>query len=296
MIARVATKTTNFFHDEHRDEENSHHKRSINSISPGTPIKTTITTNPINHNILINTCQSLKKMKIDLNRCTAEENNREKLNQLGEIVGESEVRALISFFSNPFNMPQIQHTHNLHNILLPHARAHPLEPFTGQCPICDSILTSDNARTKQVSIYTNNGQVLPEMDLCLGSTNVITPRDIDEFDFWAWSEYPRLISRLIYLWCNHKTLIGPCNMQSNKCSSCFTIDGHQKARRRVCRTKQVDYMSSDFTEPLAIGCWRTPTRHSLYCELHQTDKKSAEKSTNNRKTTSYKLRNSRTWK
>ncbi|CAF3689992.1 unnamed protein product [Rotaria socialis] len=87
MIARVATKTTNFFHDEHRDEENSHHKRSINSISPGTPIKTTITTNPIDHNILINTCQSLKKMKIDLNRCTAEENNREKLNQLGEIVG-----------------------------------------------------------------------------------------------------------------------------------------------------------------------------------------------------------------
>lgn len=42
-------------------------------------------------------------------------------------------------------------------------------------------------------------------------------------------------------------------MANNNCSSCFTINGHQKARRRVCRTKQVDYKSSDFSEPLVVG-------------------------------------------
>lgn len=108
-----------------------------------------------------------------------------------------------------------------------------------------------------------------EMNFCLGSVTVVIPKEIDQFDSWAWSEYPHLLSRFIYLWSNHKTLIGPCKTLNNNCSSCFTIDGHQKARRRVCRTKQVDYMSGDFTEPLVIGCWRTPIRHSLYCEIHQ---------------------------
>jgi hypothetical protein len=114
-----------------------------------------------------------------------------------------------------------------------------------------------------------------EMDLCLGSTEVILPKEIDEFNSWAWSEYPRLLSRFIYLWSNHKTLIGPCKMANNNCSSCFTVDGHQKARRRICRTKQVDYMSADFTEPLVIGCWRTPIRHSLYCEIHKNSQSAA---------------------
>lgn len=135
-----------------------------------------------------------------------------------------------------------------------------------------------------------------EMNLCLGSTNVVTPKDIDEFDLWAWSEYPCLLSRFIYLWSNHKTLIGPCNIAGDKCSSCFTIDGHQKARRRVCRSKQVDFKSDDFSEPLVIGCWRTPIRHSLYCELHQNDEKLTDARTNNRKRThTYKLRSSRQW-
>ncbi|CAF4666218.1 unnamed protein product [Rotaria sp. Silwood2] len=136
-----------------------------------------------------------------------------------------------------------------------------------------------------------------EMDLCLGSTVVTTPREIDQFDMWAWSQYPRLMSRFIYLWSNHKTLIGPCNIGNNKCLSCFTIDGHQKARRRICRTKQVDYQSSDFTEPLVIGCWRTPIRHSLYCEIHQDYQKLDETNKTNRKgIRTYKLRNSRQWK
>ena len=62
----------------------------------------------------------------------------------------------------------------------------------------------------------------------------------------------------------------PCETANTNCSSCYTIDGHQKARRRVYHTKQVDYKSDDFTEPLIIGCWKTLVRHSLYCEEDQT--------------------------
>lgn len=136
-----------------------------------------------------------------------------------------------------------------------------------------------------------------EMDFCLGSTKVIAPKEIDQFESWAWIQYPRLVSRFMYLWSNHKTLIGPCNGVNNKCSSCFTIDGHQKARRRICRMKQVDFISEDFTEPLVIGCWRTPVRHSLYCEMHQGDEKIVRSSIKKTKTNrTYKLRNSRQWK
>lgn len=74
---------------------------------------------------------------------------------------ESDIRALISYFSNPFNTAQITHSHNLNSLLFSHSRAHPLEPFTNQCPICHRSLTSDNAHTKTILIYTNNGQVLP---------------------------------------------------------------------------------------------------------------------------------------
>lgn len=74
---------------------------------------------------------------------------------------ESDIRALLSFFSNPSNSVQITHNHDLRNLLLPHSQAHPLEPFTKQCPICHRSLTSENAHKKQVLIYTNNGQVLP---------------------------------------------------------------------------------------------------------------------------------------
>ncbi|CAF3787238.1 unnamed protein product, partial [Rotaria magnacalcarata] len=321
---------------------------------------------------------------------------------------ESDVRALISFFSNPHNTPQIKPTFNLDSILLSHAQAHPIEPFTEQCPLCNCPLNSDHVYKKNVFIYKNNRQVIKgvvhylqcdhsnnhkknvngpiriypnyiqeknirnytslsiqhglyiylggdyacerelverytsdlvstphswqkqadslnnlafstarsqatpfnmrrfsqlvftykiiEMDLCLGGTNVATPKDIDEFDLWAWSEYPRLLSRFIYLWSNHRTLIGACNIPGDKCSSCFTIDGHQKARRRVCRSKQVNFKSSDFSEPLVIGCWKTPIRNSLYCELHQNDEKLTKAPrTNQKHTHAMKLRNSRQW-
>ncbi|CAF1503676.1 unnamed protein product, partial [Adineta steineri] len=304
---------------------------------------------------------------------------------------ESDVRALISFFSNPNNKPQIKHAHNLEDILMSHPQTHPILPFTEQCPVCNITLNSDNTRTKEVSIYTDSGQVLPgivyylrcvhannsneeiaepiliypnytqqknmkkfttesiqhgpyvylggdyacerqlierytsdlvstphswqkqidslnllafntnqyqvvkmnmrrfaqmlyifkiiEMDFCLGGSIVIIPKEIDQFNLWAWSQYPRLLSRFIYLWSNHKTLIGPCKIPNDNCTSCFTIDGHQKARRRVCRTKHVDYLSSDFTKPLVIGCWRTPIRHSLHCEIHQNYRSSTEVAT-----------------
>lgn len=39
MIGRVATKISNFFHDDNQISESSHQKRSANSISPTTPIK-----------------------------------------------------------------------------------------------------------------------------------------------------------------------------------------------------------------------------------------------------------------
>jgi hypothetical protein len=74
---------------------------------------------------------------------------------------ESDVRALISFFSNPDNKPKIKHVHNLDTILLSHAQAHSLSPFTEQCPVCNMTLTSENAHTKEISIYTSSGQVLP---------------------------------------------------------------------------------------------------------------------------------------
>ncbi|CAF3275416.1 unnamed protein product [Rotaria socialis] len=73
---------------------------------------------------------------------------------------ESDVRALISFFSNPHNTPQIKPTFNLDSILLSHAQAHPIEPFTEQCPLCNCTLNSDHVYKKNVFIYKNNGQVI----------------------------------------------------------------------------------------------------------------------------------------
>ncbi|CAF4274384.1 unnamed protein product [Adineta steineri] len=74
---------------------------------------------------------------------------------------ETDIRALISFFSNPNNKPQIKHAHNLEDILMSHPQTHPILPFTEQCPVCNITLNSDNTRTKEVSVYTDSGQVLP---------------------------------------------------------------------------------------------------------------------------------------
>ena len=74
---------------------------------------------------------------------------------------ESDVRALISYFSNIDNKPQITHAHNLHQILMSCAQTHPIQPFIKQCPVCNRTLNSGDAKRKDVSIYTNTGEVLP---------------------------------------------------------------------------------------------------------------------------------------
>lgn len=93
---------------------------------------------------------------------------------------ESDVRALISFFSNPNNKPQIKHAYNLDDILISHSQAHPILPFTEQCPICNITLNNDHAHTKEVSIYIDGGQVLSgeitdlNMYIDLKSENLMT--------------------------------------------------------------------------------------------------------------------------
>ena len=104
-----------------------------------------------------------------------------------------------------------------------------------------------------------------EFDLCIGSSPVPVPSSARQFDEWAWSQYPRLLSSFVYLWSNHRTLIGAC--QSN-CSQCIVIDGHQKCRRRVCRAKHVEVTTEEFVS-LTVGCCRTPCVGSRFCELHQ---------------------------
>ncbi|CAK9189218.1 unnamed protein product [Sphagnum troendelagicum] len=104
-----------------------------------------------------------------------------------------------------------------------------------------------------------------QFDLCVGTPNVVVPKDVTGFDQWAWNEFPRLLSAFVYLWSNHKMLIGSCG---TKCSRCVVIDGHQKCRRRICRAKQVQVDTEEF-QSLTIGCCRTPLRGSHYCLLHQ---------------------------
>lgn len=114
-----------------------------------------------------------------------------------------------------------------------------------------------------------------EYDLSIGSPTVSIPCSNHEFDLWIWNEYPRFLSSFVYLWSNHKTIIGSCG---SRCSQCIIIDGHQKCRRRVCREKNVRISTEEF-DSLTIGCCRTPNLGSHFCELHQTSiEKNAEKS------------------
>jgi hypothetical protein len=82
-----------------------------------------------------------------------------------------------------------------------------------------------------------------EFDLSIGTHNVRVPNSLCQFDDWAWKEFPRLMSSFVYLWSNHKRLIGSCG---SNCSQCIVIDGHQKCRRRVCRAKQVEVSTEEF--------------------------------------------------
>ena len=107
-----------------------------------------------------------------------------------------------------------------------------------------------------------------QFDLCVGAGMVSVPCTVQGFDVWAWDTFPRRLTSFIYLWNNHKTLVGPCGLD---CSRCLIIDGHQRCRRRVCRAKQVEVSTEEF-DSLKIGCCRTPKRGSYYCELHQDER------------------------
>jgi hypothetical protein len=113
-----------------------------------------------------------------------------------------------------------------------------------------------------------------QFDLCVGAALVSVPCTAQDFDQWAWDTFPRRLTSFIYLWNNHKTLIGPC---SDDCSRCLIVDGHQKCRRRVCRAKQVEVVTEEFAS-LKIGCCRTPKRGSYYCELHRAEHSSEDTS------------------
>src|SRR5262249_25569807 len=94
---------------------------------------------------------------------------------------------------------------------------------------------------------------------------VSMPNAACEFDEWMWNQFSRLLSSFVYLWSNHKTLIGAC---AANCSQCVVVDGHQKCRRRICRAKHVQISTEEFTS-LTVGCCRTPLLGSHFCDLHQ---------------------------
>lgn len=104
-----------------------------------------------------------------------------------------------------------------------------------------------------------------QLDLSMGNTSVSTPSSLAEFDQWAWDQFPRLLSYFIYLWTNHRTLVGSCG---EHCSKCLIIDGHQKSRRRICAFKDVTVETEEMKD-LVIGCCRTPVRFSRYCSIHK---------------------------
>ena len=98
----------------------------------------------------------------------------------------------------------------------------------------------------------------------MGNPSVSTPCKLSDFNEWAWNQFPRLLSNFIYLWMNHRTLIGSCGVH---CSKCLVIDGHQKSRRRICAFIDVKVQTEEMND-LIIGCCKTPIHWSRYCETH----------------------------
>ena len=105
-----------------------------------------------------------------------------------------------------------------------------------------------------------------QLDLSMGYASVSTS-SLQNFDQWAWEQFPRLLTCFVYLWTNHRTLIGSCG---EHCSKCLIVDGHQKARRRICAYKDVKVETEEIKE-LLIGCCRTPIRWSRFCSLHHKE-------------------------
>ncbi|CAF4475154.1 unnamed protein product [Rotaria sp. Silwood2] len=106
-----------------------------------------------------------------------------------------------------------------------------------------------------------------QLDLSMGYACVSTPCSLEDFSQWAWEQFPRLLTCFIYLWTNHRTLIGSCG---EHCSKCLIVDGHQKVRRRICAFKDVKVETEEMKE-LVIGCCRTPVRQSRFCQLHNKE-------------------------
>ncbi|CAF4768625.1 unnamed protein product [Rotaria sp. Silwood1] len=106
-----------------------------------------------------------------------------------------------------------------------------------------------------------------QLDLSMGYACVSTPCSLKDFSQWAWEQFPRLLTCFIYLWTNHRTLIGSCG---EHCSKCLIVDGHQKVRRRICAFKDVKVETEEIKE-LVIGCCRTPLRRSRFCQLHNQE-------------------------
>jgi hypothetical protein len=103
-----------------------------------------------------------------------------------------------------------------------------------------------------------------QLDIGFGHLIVETPSQLQDFNEWAWHQFPRLLSCFIYLWMNHRSIVGSCG---DHCSKCLVVDGHQKSRRRIYAFKDVRVNTKEIKD-LVIGCCRTPAVSSRYCEKH----------------------------
>lgn len=102
------------------------------------------------------------------------------------------------------------------------------------------------------------------MNVSFGNAVVKTPIRIDDYDMWAFEQFPRLLSSFTYLWMNHQSLIGSCHKQ---CSRSLVVDGNQKIRRRICAFKEIRVDTNEMHQVL-VGCCRTPVTGSRYCGVH----------------------------
>lgn len=103
-----------------------------------------------------------------------------------------------------------------------------------------------------------------QMNLCMGKSFISTPSNMADYDLWAWREFPKVLSCFVYLWMNHAEIMGPCGDQ---CCKCIVVDGHQKARRRICAYKNINVDTAEMKD-LVVGCCRTPATGSRYCDSH----------------------------
>ncbi|CAM4831875.1 unnamed protein product [Rotaria magnacalcarata] len=63
-----------------------------------------------------------------------------------------------------------------------------------------------------------------QFDLSMGNASVSTPDSLEHFSQWGWEQFPRLLTCFIYLWTNHRTLIGSC-VAGQLAPTCVYDDG-----------------------------------------------------------------------